>query len=169
MATNKSKAKSKKSAAKAKSKPDKTQGDHVRMLASKPAVRNYINEIIAAKNQTSTVGQDVSSATKRAQNAGVNVPAARLAVRFVSKAKADPATARVMYEDFMYYLEECMDFDKLAPVGMFSAEETRSIKNGKDSRKKKDEQTDLEEKIEKMGGEPDAAMSGEEPMSDQVH
>ena len=151
-------AKGKKPAAKAKSPANtgtnRTKGDAVRMLANKSAVRSFITEIIASKNETSTLGQEISSATKRAQNAGVKIPAARLAVRFVSKAKMDAGAARVMWEDFQYYLIECMEFDKIAPPGMFRADEVRSTKG--DSKKRnprKGEQPELPGTTEEATGD----------------
>lgn len=98
-------------------------GEHARQLAPERAVRAFINERIAVKNATSEAGQTMSTATKRFSEAGGNVPAAVISTRFVSKAKQDPLKARVMWEDVQYYLE-CMDFDKLAPKGMFTAEES---------------------------------------------
>ena len=178
MASKKKSAKGKKPAAKAKSsgKPDKTKGDHVRMLANKSAVRSFITEIIASKNETSTLGQEISSATKRAQNAGINIPAARLAVRFVSKAKMDAGAARVMFEDFTYYLNECMEFDKIAPPGMFKPDEVRSTKAGSAKRNpRKGEQTDIEDVASQSTADEtteetaSAAATAEEAASAAVH
>lgn len=101
---------------------ERQEGDHVRTKASQRAVETFIDQVIATKNATSEVGQELSTATKRAQELGVNIPAARVAARFVSKAKADPMKARVLLEDTIYYLD-CMDFDRLAPKGMFTPAE----------------------------------------------
>ena len=99
------------------------EGDHIRQLAPVAAVKAFITEVIATKNATSEAGQELSTATKRAQDQGVNIPAARIAARLYSKAKADPMKARVLWEDLHYYLAECTDFERIAPEGMFTAEE----------------------------------------------
>jgi hypothetical protein len=108
-------------------KQDEDQGDHVRILAPEKAIKNAINAVLAAKNHTSEIGQELGTAIKLAQDTGVNIPAMRIAARFVSKAKADPLAARTLYEDTLYYLE-CYSFDRMAPPGMFTAEETYSRK-----------------------------------------
>lgn len=157
MATSKSKPKSK-----AKSKPKAAKaaaptGDNVRLLAPKAAVASFIKEIGTAKSRTSVIGQDVSEATKRAKERGVNVPAARIAERIYKKAMNDPVQGRTLWEDVQFYLLECVDFDKIAPAGMFDASETRSTKkNGKKNGKKakpEAEQTDIEEAIEEAPAE----------------
>lgn len=112
------------------------EGEHVRHLAPATAVRAVINEITRAKTATSEVGQEVSTATKRFADQGGNVPAVRLAQRVYGKAKHDPMKARVMWEDAKYYLEECTDFNRIAPAGMFTAEESGQ----KRSRKPKQEE-----------------------------
>jgi len=99
------------------------EGDHIRQLAPVAAVKAFITKVIATKNATSEAGQELSTATKRAQDQGVNIPAARIAARLYSKAKADPMKARVLWEDLHYYLAECTDFERIAPEGMFTAEE----------------------------------------------
>jgi len=99
------------------------QGEHVRQLASEKSARNYIGEIIACKNRTSSIGQTLSEATKHFESLGGNAPAARLASRFVTKAKADPLRGRVMLEDMLFYLD-VMDFDGIAPKTMFTPEES---------------------------------------------
>jgi hypothetical protein len=101
----------------------KPVGDHVRQLASERMVKSFINEVIASKNRTSEIGQELSTSTKRASDAGVNVPAARIAARLFSKAKQDSLKGRVLWEDVQYYLLECTDFEKIAPAGMFAPEE----------------------------------------------
>lgn len=108
---------------KAKAEVEKLEGKHARQLAPERAVKTFINERIATKNATSEAGQTMSTATKRFADAGGNVPAGTIATRFVSKAKQDPLKARVLLEDVLYYLE-CMDFDRLAPKGLFTAEES---------------------------------------------
>jgi hypothetical protein len=108
--------------ARPKSQPQ-PEGEHVRQLASEKSARNYIGEIITCKNRTSTIGQTLSEATKHFESLGGNAPAARLASRFVTKAKSDPLRGRVMLEDMLYYLE-CMDFDHIAPKTMFTPEES---------------------------------------------
>jgi hypothetical protein len=104
-------------------KQKEPEGDHIRQLAPIPAVKTYIKECIASKNATSEEGQRLSTATKRATDQGVNVPAARIAARLYSKANQDPMKGRVLWEDVTYYLIECTDFDEIAPTGMFTAEE----------------------------------------------
>jgi hypothetical protein len=112
------------SAKKSSRKPrQKAEGGHVRQLAPERAVRSFIAEVIATKNSTSEAGQALSTATKRASDAGVNIPAARIAARLLSKAKQDGLKARVLWEDVIYYLIECTEFVRLAPEGMFTAEE----------------------------------------------
>jgi hypothetical protein len=113
----------KKSNRKPKQGRAESDGDHLRQLAPERAVRSFISEIIATKNATSEAGQGLSTATKRASEAGVNIPAARIAARLLSKAKQDGLKARVLWEDVIYYLIECTDFVRLAPEGMFTAEE----------------------------------------------
>ena len=98
-------------------------GEHVRHLAPPPAVRSYMREIIATKNATSEAGQGLSTATRRAAEQGINVPMVRIMARLYSKALQDPAKARVNWEDLKYYLEECTDFSRIAPEGMFTPEE----------------------------------------------
>ena len=155
MATSKSKPKSK---AKPKSKPKAAKaaaptGDNVRLLAPKAAVASFIKEIGTAKSRTSVIGQDVSEATKRAKERGVNVPAARIAERIYKKAQNDPVQGRTLYEDVQFYLLECVDFDKIAPAGMFDASETRSTKKNGKKAKPEAEQTDIEEAIEEAPAE----------------
>ena len=103
---------------------DGPTGEHVRQLAPERAVRAFINEVIATKNRTSEIGQELSTSTKRATEQGINVPAARIAARLYSKAKQDAMKGRVLWEDTMFYLLECTDFERVAPAGMFSAEES---------------------------------------------
>lgn len=112
-----------KSSRKSKRKGGESDGEHLRQLAPPTVVKGFIRDVMAAKAKTSEVGQTMSTATRRAADAGLNVPAARIAVRFISKAKQDPIVARVLLEDVQYYLE-VMDFDRLAPPGMFTAEES---------------------------------------------
>lgn len=174
--SNKSKAKSKpakaKKSAAAKKPAQAATGDHVRMLAPKAAVVTFVKEIVAAKNQTSTAGQLVSTATKNATDRGVNVPAARIAARLYSKALQDPGKARVLWEDVAYYLEECMDFDKIAPLGMFPADEVRSTKNGSGKTRKKKGQLDLADredvKDNTTEATDDAGLPAGEPTSDEA-
>jgi len=109
---------------KARRKPAAESEEHVRQLAPRSAVKSFITEVIATRNATSEAGQGLSTATKRAQDQGVNVPAARVAARIYSKAKQDAIKARVLWEDTVYYLTECLDFDRIAPAGMFTAEES---------------------------------------------
>ena len=111
----------------AKPEAQQDDGNNVRALASKNAVVVYIKDVIAAKNRTSTIGQELSESSKRAANANVNVPAARLACRFYSKALMDGLKARILLEDVLYYLE-CLDFDTFAPKEMISSSETRSVR-----------------------------------------
>ena len=99
------------------------EGDHIRQLAPASAVKAFIVEVIATKTATSEAGQELGTATKRAQEQGVNIPAARIVARLYSKAKQDSMKARVLWEDVVYYLTECTDFDRIAPAGMFTAEE----------------------------------------------
>jgi hypothetical protein len=117
---------------KRKQKAD-VEGDHVRSLAPPAAVKSYIKECIASKNTTSEEGQRLSTATKRALDQGVNVPMARICARLYNKAVQDPLKGRVNWEDLVYYMLECTDFERIAPAGMFSAEEggqKRSRKRG---------------------------------------
>lgn len=117
-------AKAVKKARKSSKKSKKGESEeHLRQLAQPPIVKAFFRDIMAAKNKTSEIGQTMSTATRRAVEAGLNVPAARIGVRFISKAKQDPIVARVLWEDVQYYLE-VMDFDRLAPKGMFTAEES---------------------------------------------
>lgn len=109
--------------AKAKKSTSPPEGDHVRQLASEKSAQNYIGSILASKNRTSEIGQQLSEATKRFEGVGGNAAAARLASRFISKAKSDPVRGRVMFEDMLYYLD-CMDFEGMAPKLMFTAEES---------------------------------------------
>ena len=99
------------------------EGDHIRQLAPASAVKAFIVEVIATKTATSEAGQELGTATKRAQEQGVNIPAARIVARLYSKAKQDSMKARVLWEDVIYYLTECTDFERIAPAGMFTAEE----------------------------------------------
>ena len=119
MAAKKKAAPKKRKATKAESA---AEGEHLRRLAPERAVRSFINDVIASKSKTSEAGQWLSTSTKRATEAGVNIPAARIAARLYGKAKNDPAVARVLWEDIVYYLQ-CTDFDRIAPEGMFTAEE----------------------------------------------
>jgi len=126
-------------------KDKKADGDHLRKLAPERAVRSFITEVIATKNATSEAGQGLSTATKRAQDQGVNIPAARIAARLLSKAKQDGLKARVLWEDTIYYLLDCTDFVRLAPEGMFTPEE------GGQKRKRTPKQAEMplsEEKVE---------------------
>jgi len=116
-----------------KPKPESDEGEHIRKLAPERAVRSYINEVIATKSRTSEAGQGLSTATKRATDQGVNIPAARIAARLYAKARADAIVARVLWEDVQYYLVECTDFNKIAPEGMFTAEESGQKHRAKQS------------------------------------
>src|SRR6516164_877494 len=100
------------------------EGEHIRQLAPASAVKAFIIEVIATKTATSEAGQELGTATKRAHEQGVNIPAARIVARLYSKAKQDSMKARVLWEDVVYYLTECTDFDRIAPSGMFTAEES---------------------------------------------
>ncbi len=144
MAKAKKRSSSKKSKGKVIGFPSKrkqrdVEGDHIRSLAPASAVRSFINEVISTKNATSEADQGLSTATKRATEQGVNVPAARIAARILSKAKQDGLKARVLWEDARYYLEDCTEFNRIAPAGMFTPEESGQ----KRSRKKKPEQQEL--------------------------
>lgn len=171
MAPSKNKSKSKPKAKAKKAEPKKTKaearpaGDSVRMLAPKAAVSAFIKSIVAYKNQTSTIGGDVSDATKTAKERGVNVPAARIVERIYKKALHDPAKARVLYEDLVYYLE-CMEFDDLAPPGMFDPKETRSTKS---SRKKKGEQLEMKTDAEPEPEAPPPTDADEREADAVVH
>ena len=107
----------------AKRRRREPEGDHIRQLAPASAVKAFIIEVIATKTATSEAGQELGMATKRAQEQGVNIPAARIVARLYSKAKQDSMKARVLWEDVIYYLSECTDFERIAPAGMFTAEE----------------------------------------------
>jgi hypothetical protein len=137
-------------------------GEHIRQLAPERAVRNFIGDILANKSRTSEAGQLLSTATKRFQDAGGNTPAARLAARLVSKAKHDSIVARVLFEDLIYYLE-VMDFDKLAPVGMFTPEESGQ----RAKRKSKQEEMPIDEKMRQQGATTDDAWTGEPEQTEQ--
>ena len=118
-------AKAKKGKVSVKSRKRKEpEGDHVRQLAPVGAVKSYIKEIIATKAATSEAGQGLTTATKRFTDQGGNAPAARIAGRIYAKGMADGLKGRVLWEDVVYYLTECTDFDKVAPAGMFTAEES---------------------------------------------
>ncbi len=145
----KTKSRAKKPAAKRRQEP--ASGDHARMLPGKNTVLNFIKEIRACKSRTSTIGQEVTEATKQAKEAGVDVPAARIAERIYGKALNDAIKGRVLWENVQFYLLECTDFEKIAPAGMFDPAEVRSTKqsskkNGR-SRKQQPEQTDIENVI----------------------
>jgi hypothetical protein len=79
---------------------------------------------MATKARTSAEGQRLSVATKRATEAGVNVPMVNMMRRIYGKAQRDPLKARVDWEDLQYYLLECTDFEQIAPAGMFSPAES---------------------------------------------
>jgi len=119
----KPRAKAKPAGRKAGGKKAAESMEHVRILAAPRLVKSIIDQVLAAKNRTSAVGQDLSTVIRNGQEAGVNIPALRIAARVYSTAKQDPAKARVLFEDVIYYLEECTDFAKLAPQGMFTAKE----------------------------------------------
>lgn len=145
-------------ASKAAATTTATTGDHTRMLASKKSVTDFITYVRSCKTQTSEAGQRLTSATKAAQDAGVNIPAARIAERFMAAALRDTIKGRVLWEDVNYYLIKCLNFDRVAPKGMFKDTEVRSTKS---SRKKKNgaaepEQTDLVEQAEAAAGEPES-------------
>lgn len=114
--------KAKKSTSK-KGKAAESEGTHLRQKAPPGAIKSLVRDIMAGKSKTSEVGQTMSTASRRAAEAGVNVPAVRIGIRFISKAKQDPIAGRVLLEDVLYCLEVC-EFDKLAPPGMFTAEES---------------------------------------------
>ena len=114
----------------------------VRLLPSKKAVVAFCEEIRSTKQETSQVGQALSTAAKSAQNAGVNLPAARLAERIYGVALRDSTKGRVFWEDVQYYLHECLEFDKVAPESLFPASESRSTRDG--------EQTDIEEETDNV-------------------
>ena len=142
------------------------KGDHVRMLAPKKAVVNFVSYVRSCKTQTSEAGQRLTSATKAAQDAGVNIPAARLAERFVAAAFRDSLKGRTLFEDTLYYLE-CLEFDTMAPAGLFKASEVHSTKAGSRSRKKKGAdaepaQADLAERTDAGAGD-DAGESTDAP------
>ena len=65
----------------------------------------------------------------------------------------DPVQGRTLYEDVQFYLLECVDFDKIAPAGMFDASETRSTKKNGKKAKPEAEQTDIEEATEEAPAE----------------
>lgn len=134
---------------KSKSKPKKIQ-DHSRLLPPKSAVVSFIRDIGDAKNRTSIIGKDVTEAAKLAKERGVNVPAARIAERIYKKAQNDAIQGRTLWEDIQFYLE-CIDFDKVAPAGMFSPDEVRSTKPKKNGRKAAQADT-IEEQSEVLGG-----------------
>jgi hypothetical protein len=115
---------SKKKVANQRKRKEPESGNHIRQLAPERAVKTYINELIAGKSRTSEIGQETATATKRASDQGINVPAARQAARFYSKAKMDALKGRVLWEDTTYYLLECTDFERIAPAGMFTPEES---------------------------------------------
>jgi hypothetical protein len=129
----------KKSQAKSRSRKAQDTGEHARKLAPASAVRAIINEIIATKNATSEAGQGLSTAAKRFNELGGNLPAVRIAGRIYSKAKQDGLKARVLWEDLVYYLTECTDFDKIAPTGMFTPAES-----GQTRREDDDDQAETE-------------------------
>ena len=150
MAKSKSKSKPKPKAKKPptrKPTPAVEPGDQVRMLAPKKVVADYIEFIRACKSRTSEVGQSITTQTKKAQEQGLNVPAARIAERIYAKAQRDSIKGRVLWEDVQYYLTECTDFDKIAPAGMFKADEVRSTK-GKRKKKNGEAQMDLSQRTD---------------------
>lgn len=112
-----------------------------RLLPSKKAVVSFCEEIRSTKLETSQAGQELSTAAKTAQNAGVDLPAARLSERIYGVALRDAAKGRVFWENVQYYLLECLEFDKVAPESLFPAEETRSTRG---------EQADLEDEDEEQ-------------------
>jgi hypothetical protein len=136
-------------------------GNHVRQLAPERAVKTYINELIAGKSRTSEIGQETATATKRASDQGINVPAARQAARFYSKAKMDALKGRVLWEDTVYYLLECTDFEKIAPAGMFSPEEAGR------SRKTKQAEMELPEADSEREGQPQSLLDAASEMDQQ--
>lgn len=91
------------------------------MLPKKSSVNSYVDHALATKGRKREIGQDLGEAVKLAKDHGLDIPAANLAIRFISKAQTNPLQARVMYENFLYYLE-CAEFDKIAPPGMFDRE-----------------------------------------------
>lgn len=105
-------------------KPKTAPEKHARHLVPAAKAKAYITEIIATKNATSEAGQGLSTATRQFQDAGGNAPAARIAARIYSKAKQDSIKGRVLFEDIVYYLTKCTDFDRIAPEGMFTPEES---------------------------------------------
>ena len=115
-------------------------GEHVRQLAPASAVKSFINSVISTRNATSECGQELSTATRKANDQGVNVPAARIAARILSKARQDSLKARVLWEDTVFYLLECTDFNRIAPEGLFSAGEAGQ----KHSRKPKQQELAIE-------------------------
>ena len=136
------------------------EGNHIRQLAPERAVRAFINEVIATKNRTSEIGQELSTSTKRATEQGINVPAARIAARLYSKAKQDAMKGRVLWEDTMFYLLECTDFERVAPAGMFSAEESGQ----KRSRKPKQVEMPVDEPQE---GPPQSLLDAADELDQQ--
>ena len=109
---------------KAGKKPRKVpEGEHIRQLAPPTAVRSYMKELLATKSRNGQANQLLSAAAKRANDQGVNVPMVTIMARIYKMALTDPMKGRVAWEDLRYYLEEVSDFDKIAPPGMFSAEE----------------------------------------------
>jgi hypothetical protein len=127
---------------------DTVSGDHTRMLAPKKAVTQFITFVRSCKSSTSEAGQRLTSATKSAQDAGVNIPAARI-------------KGRVLWEDVQLYLEEYLEFDKIAPKGLFTATEVHSTKS---SRKKKNGAADPVD----LSEHTDATEPGAEPEADPV-
>jgi hypothetical protein len=140
---------------------DTVSGDHTRMLAPKKAVTQFITFVRSCKSSTSEAGQRLTSATKSAQDAGVNIPAARIAERFVAAAFRDSIKGRVLWEDVQLYLEEYLEFDKIAPKGLFTATEVHSTKS---SRKKKNGAADPVD----LSEHTDATEPGAEPEADPV-
>lgn len=125
-------------AAKAAKPPE---GDHIRTWASKDAVVKFVHECLAAKSRTSVIGQEKSSASKKATENGVDVPAAMIGARIIGKAKMDGLKGRLLWDNLKYYVEDCMEFDKIAPATLFASEEMRSTKSARKA--KGPEQTEL--------------------------
>ncbi len=117
------------------------EGDHIRQLAPTAAVKSFINEVIQTKARTSEAGQELATATKRATESGVNIPAARIASRIFAKARQDGLKGRILWEDTKYYLEEVMSLDKIAPATFFTPAESGQKRRGRKPKVRIDEPT----------------------------
>jgi hypothetical protein len=100
----------------------------IELLPEKEDVASYVEEVVSAKKRKSKIGEELHEAIELAKERGIDITATNLATRFYTKALEDPLKARVLYENFHYVLFECLDFDKIAPAGMFDVKGDVQVK-----------------------------------------